>query len=165
LPAHLERREVIHDLTAEQKTCPCCKQPRVCISTHSVEQLDCDPIPFFVQKTTRKTYVCQACEPGNVPAKKWSVTSGPATVGPIAKGLCGPGLLALVLTSKFADHLPLSRQEGIISRSGVKVSENTLGDWVRQAAALLKPLRDLMHRRVLRASVIWTDDTRSVHTR
>lgn len=69
--------------------------------------------------------------------------------------------MAFVLTSKFADHLPLSRQEGIIARSGVKVSENTLGDWVRQAATLLKPLRDLMHRRVLKACVVWTDDTRS----
>ena len=88
-------------------------------------------------------------------------TSGPATVGPIAKGLCGPGLLAFVVTSKFADHLPLSRLEGIIARSGVRVSENTLGDWMRQAATLLKPLRDLMHRRVLKSRVIWTDDTRS----
>lgn len=161
LPAHLERREVVHDLTGDEKNCPCCGQERVCVGTHSVEQLDCDPIPFFVRKTTRKTYVCRSCEPSDVPAKKWSVTSGPATVGPIAKGLCGPGLLAYVLTSKFADHLPLSRQEGIIARSGVEVSENTLGDWVRQAATLLKPLRDLMHRRVLKAGVVWTDDTRS----
>jgi transposase len=161
LPAHLERREVIHDLTDDQKKCPCCGQERVCIGTHSVEQLDCDPIPFFVRKTTRKTYICQSCQPSEVPGKQWSVTSGPATVGPIAKGLCGPGLLAFVLTSKFADHLPLSRQEGIIARSGVKVSENTLGDWVRQAATLLEPLRDLMHRRVLQSRVVWTDDTQS----
>jgi transposase/uncharacterized coiled-coil protein SlyX len=161
LPADLPRREILHDLTDEQKLCPCCRRERVCVGTHSVEQLDCDPIPFFVRKTTRKTYVCRSCQPSEVPAKQWSVTSGPATVGPIAKGLCGPGLLAYVLTSKFADHLPLSRQEGIITRSGVKISENTLGDWVRQAATLLKPLRDLMHRRIQNASVIWTDDTRS----
>jgi transposase len=161
LPAHLERREVIHDLTDEQKKCPCCGRPRTCVGTHSVEQLDCEPIPFFVRRTTRKTYVCQACEPSDVPAKQWSRTSGPATVGPIAKGLCGPGLLAYVVTSKAADHLPLSRLEGIIARSGVKVSESTLGDWMRQAAELLKPLRDLMHRRVLHSRVIWTDDTRS----
>lgn len=161
LPAHLERREVIHDLTDEQKKCPCCGQPRVCIGTHSVEQLDCDPIPFFVRKTTRKTYACQACKPSDVPGKQWSQTSGPAKVGPIAKGLCGPGLLAFVVTSKFADHLPLSRLEGIIARSGVKVSENTLGDWIRQAATLLKPLRDLMHKRVVSSGAIWTDDTRS----
>lgn len=161
LPAHLERREVVHELTDDEKNCPCCGQERVCVGTHSVEQLDCDPIPFFVRKTTRKTYICQGCRPNDVPAREWGVTSGPATVGPIAKGLCGPGLLAFVLASKFADHLPLSRQEGIIARSGVKVSENTLGDWVRQAATLLKPLRDLMHRRVLKADVIWTDDTRS----
>ena len=114
-----------------------------------------------MRKTTRKTYVCQACEPNAVPAKEWGVTSGPATVGPIPKGLCGPGLLAYVVTSKAADHLPLSRLEGIIARSGVTVSENTLGDGMRQAATLLQPLRDLMHRRILLSRVIRTDDTRS----
>ena len=66
--------------------------------------------------------------------------------------MCGPGLLAYVVTSKAADHVPLSRLEGIIARSGVRVSENTLGDWMRQAAKLLKPLRDLMHRRVLKCT-------------
>ena len=99
LPAHLERREVIHERTDDEENCPCCGQERVCVGTHAVEQLDCDPIPFFVRKTTRKTYVCQACEPSDVPAKQWSQTSGPAKVGPIAKGLCGPGLLAFVITS------------------------------------------------------------------
>lgn len=161
LPAHLERREVIRDLGDEQKNGPGCGGPRACIGTRSVEQLDCDPIPFFVRKTTRRTYACRACDPSRVPAKQWSQTSGPATVGPIAKGLCGPGLLAYVLTRKFADHLPLSRLEGIIARSGVAASESTLGDWVRQAAELLKPLRDRTHQRVLTSRVIWTDDTRS----
>lgn len=81
-------------------------------------------------------------------------------VGPIPKGLCGPGLLAHVLTAKFADHIPLHRQVGVIARAGVAVAESTLGDWVRQSADLLTPLYELMHRRVLLSRVIWTDDTR-----
>ena len=85
-----------------------------------------------MRKTTRKTYICQSCQPSEVPGKQWSVTSGPATVGPIAKGLCGPGLLAFVLT-RVCDRLAaVSSGKGIIARSGVKVSENTLGDWVRK---------------------------------
>jgi transposase len=159
LPAHLERREVVHDLPDAERPCPCCGAPRECIGTRSSEQLDCDPIHFFVRKTTRKTYACRACGPGAVPAERRITTAGDPP-GPIPKGLCGPGLLAYVLTSKFADHLPLHRLAGIIARSGVRVAESTLGDWVRRAADRLGPVRALMHRRLLLCRVIHADDTR-----
>src|SRR5262249_40443783 len=135
--------------------------PRACIGEQTAEQLDCDPIPFFVRRTVRKTYACRRCDPAVVPAGDRIRTAGPESVGPIAKGLCGPGLLAHVLTAKFAAHIPLQRLVGAIARGGVTVAESTLGDWVRQAASLLKPLHRLMHRRVLLSRVIWTDDTRS----
>jgi transposase len=161
LPDHLERRVVLHDLSDDEKNCPCCGTPRVCIGEQTAEQLDCDPVPFFVRKTIKKTYACRRCDPTAVPPEDRIQTAGPPTVGPIAKGLCGPGLLAYLLVSKFADHLPLHRLVGMIARSGLAVPESTLGDWVRQAATLLTPLCQLMHQRVLMSPVIWTDDTRS----
>src|SRR6187399_806398 len=48
LPDHLERREVVHDLTEAQKPCPCCGEPRVCIGEQTAEQLDLEPARFFV---------------------------------------------------------------------------------------------------------------------
>jgi len=159
LPEHPPRREVVHDPTDAEKRCPCCGRPRVCIGTKSAEQLDCDPIPFFVRKTTRTTYACRACDPNDVPAEQRIRTAGPATVGPIAKGLCGPGLLALVATGKFADHTPVHRLAGQLARSGVTVASSTLGDWLFGAAALLTPLFELMHTRVLLSRVIHGDDT------
>lgn len=161
LPEHLERRVVTHDLTDAEKACPCCGTPRECIGEQAAERLDCDPIPFFVRRTVRKTYACRRCHPATVPAGDCIRTAGPGAVGPIPKGLCGPGLLAHVLTAKFADHIPLHRLAGVIARSGVTVAESTPGDWVRQSADLLKPLHGLMHRRVLLSRVVWTDDTRS----
>jgi len=161
LPDHLERRVITHDLTDVQKVCPCCGTTRTCIGEQTAEQLDCDPIPFFVLRTVRKTYACRRCDPAAVPPEDRIRTATPGAVGPIAKGLCGPGLLAYVLTAKFADHIPLHRQVGVIARGGVAVAESTLGDWVRQSADLLKPLYALMHRQVLLSRVIWTDDTRS----
>jgi transposase len=49
---------------------------------------------------------CRHCDPATVPADQRLVTAGPTQVGPIAKGLCGPGLLAHAVTAKFADHVP-----------------------------------------------------------
>src|SRR5262249_24537750 len=143
------------------KVCPCCGTTRTCIGEQAAEQLDCDRIPFFILRTVRKTYACRRCDPTLVPPGDRIRNAGSGAVGPVAKGLCGPGLLAYVLTAKFADHIPRPGLAGVIARGGVVVAESTLGDWVRQAADLLKPLHDLMHRRVLLSRVIWTDDTRS----
>jgi transposase len=159
LPAHLERREVVHDLTEAEKLCPCCGRPRLCIGTQTAEQLDLEPAHFFVRRTVKKSYACHHCDPASVPPEQRLVTAGPPQVGPLAKGLCGPGLLAHAITAKFADHTPLHRLAGQLSRSGVTVARSTLGDWLAAAAELLTPLVDLMHRRLLQSRVIHADDT------
>src|SRR5262249_24575454 len=78
---------------------------------------------------------------------------------PIEKGLPGPGPLAQVAVSKYVDHLPLYRQEGIFRRHGVGLSRSTMCDWMAVAAELLEPLVKEMRRRVLLSKVIGTDDT------
>lgn len=101
LPEHLERREVVHDLTEAEKLCPCCGRPRVCIGAQTAEQLDLEPARFFVRRTVKKSYACWHCDPAAVPAEQRLQTAGPEQVGPLAKGLCGPGLLALGFTVFF----------------------------------------------------------------
>jgi transposase len=159
LPEHLERRDVVHDLTEAEKLCPCCGLPRVCIGTQTAEQLDLEPARFFVRRTLKKSYACQHCDRAAVPAEQRLQTAGPAQVGPLAKGLCGPGLLAHVITAKFADHTPLHRLAGQLGRSGVTVARSTLGDWLAGAADLLDPLYQLMRQRLLLSRVIHGDDT------
>ena len=159
LPDHLERRDLVHDLTEAEKLCPCCGQPRVCIGEQTAEQLDLEPAKFFVLRTRKKSYACRHCDPAGVPPEQRLQTAGPAQVGPIPKGLCGPGLLAHVVTAKFADHTPLHRLAGQLARSGLAIARSTLGDWLTGAADLLDPLYQLMHRRLLHSRVIHGDDT------
>jgi transposase len=159
LPEHLERREVVHDLTETERLCPCCGQPRVCIGAQTAEQLDLEPAHFFVRRTIKKSYACPHCDPTTVLAEQRIQTAGPAQVGPIARGLCGPGLLAHSVTAKFADHVPVHRLAGQLSRSGVRIAPATLGDWLAGAADLLDPLRQLMHQRLLLSRVLHGDDT------
>jgi transposase len=159
LPAHLERRDVIHELTEAERLCPCCGQPRVCIGEQTAEQLDLEPARFFVLRAIEKSYACRHCDPDQVPPEQRLPTAGPPPVGPTAKGLCGPGLLAHAITAKFADHVPVHRLATQLTRSGVTVARSTLGDWLTQAAALLLPLTLLMRQRLLSSRVIHSDDT------
>ena len=47
----------------------------------------------------------------------------------IDKGMAGPGLLAYIVTSKFADYLPLYRLEDIFQRQGFEISRATQSIW------------------------------------
>ena len=77
----------------------------------------------------------------------------------IVNRIVRPGLLAHVLVSKFADHLPLYRQSQVFDREGLDLDRSTLVDWVGKSTALLEPLADAISRHVLSAEAIFADDT------
>ena len=73
--------------------------------------------------------------------------------------MAGPGLLAYVVTSKFADYLPLYRLESIFRRNGFEVGRATQSVSCGDVADLVRPVYDLMAWRVLASHVVGTDDT------
>ena len=161
LPDHLPRVEIVHDLTDEQKKCPCCGEQRQCIGSETSEQLEFDPSSLKVLKHIRHKYACKACGEGCGQCDCKShieVATKPAQ--PIEKGLPGPGLLAYVITSKLGDHLPLYRLEKIFARHGVDIARSTMCAWMLSASELVKPLVELITTRVKQSKVIHTDETR-----
>ena len=78
---------------------------------------------------------------------------------PIERGRPGPGLLAHVLVSKYADHLPLYRQSQIYGRDGVELDRSTMADWVGKSTALLEPLADAIGKEVRAGPALFADDT------
>jgi len=93
---------------------------------------------------------CRTCE---------TINQAPVPSLPIRLGRAGPGLLAHVLVSKYADHLPLYRQAEILARDGIELNRSTLADRVGQCAALLWPLIDALARHALGGAVLHADDT------
>jgi transposase len=63
---------------------------------------------------------------------------------PIPRSVAGPGLIAHVITQKFADHLPLNRQQEIFKRQGVHLPRSTLANLVESGASLLRCVTDAM---------------------
>jgi transposase len=161
LPDHLARLPIEHDLEEAAKACPCCGEQRQRIGQEKSEQLEHLPSSFIVLEHIRHKYACGHCNAGRCPK-----CDGQAHVDlvakppqPIDKGLAGPGLLAYVVTSKLADHLPLYRLEQIFSRQRVDISRSTLCGWIAAAARVVQPLYKLMCDRVRHSAVLHTDDT------
>ena len=89
------------------------------------------------------TYACPAClaRPSRrADGRAAGIVTAPKPAQPIDKGLPGPGLLAHVVTAKYADHLPRHRQEAMLARHGVEVARSTLCDWMAAVANQLTPL-------------------------
>ncbi len=78
----------------------------------------------------------------------------------VNKGMAGPGLLADVVVGKYADHLPLYRQQQRFRREGVEIAKSTLGGWISQSASHLTPLYDALKQELLSTGYLQADETR-----
>jgi transposase len=114
------------------------------------EKLDYQPGVFTVERHIRGKWVCAKCE---------TLVQAPVPAHVIDKGIPTTGLLAQVLVAKYADHLPLYRQENIFARAGLALPRSTLAQWVGQCGVQLQPLADALRAELLRHSVLHADET------
>ena len=151
LPAELPRVEVIHELPEHELNCACgCRKQA--IGEETSEQLEIIPMQIRVIKHIRKVYACKGCESAPVTADK------PAQL--IEKSMASPSVLAMLLTTKYADGLPLHRFEKVLKRHGVDIPRQTLARWVMQCGNHLQPLVNLLRDRLLESPVVHCDETR-----
>ena len=147
LPAQLPRREIHHEPTSTICSCGC-EMKR--IGEDVAEKLDYQPGVFTVERHIRGTWACAKCE---------KLVQAPVAPHVIDKGIPTSGLLAQVLVGKFADHLPLYRQEAIFSRAGHAIARSTLAQWVGTCGVQLQPLVDAMKSELLHQRVLHADET------
>jgi transposase len=69
------------------------------------------------------------------------------------------GLLAHILTAKYAHHMPLYRQEEIYARAGVPIPRSSMAEWVGACGVKLQPLADTLKALLLKRSVLHADET------
>jgi transposase len=146
LPTQLPRQNFEH----EPQQTECCGQPMRRIGEDVAEKLDYQPGVFTVHRHVRGKWVCACCQ---------TLKQAPVDAHIIDKGIPTPGLLAHVLVAKYADHLPLYRQEAIYARAGAPIPRSTLAQWVGTCGVRLQPLVDALRQQVLAHAVIHADET------
>jgi len=148
LPAHLPRET--QKILVKQESCPDCGGKLKPLGEDVSEMLEYVPAHWKVIRQVRPKLACACCD---------KIVQAEAPSRPIARGMAGPGLLAHVLVSKYADHLPLYRQEEIYAREGIDLDRSSLADWVGSASELLQPLVEALRRHVMAAEKLHADDT------
>lgn len=150
LPKDLPREVIRHELPESEQVCACGHNLHV-MGEESSEQLEVIPAQIKVIEHVQVKYGCRGCEQG--------VTVAPKPVQPIPRSIATPALLSYVIISKFADSLPLYRQEGIFKRLGIDIPRATLSNWVLQSAELLKPYYDRLQDYLIKECIIQADET------
>ena len=150
LPPDLPRTEIHHEPDSTACANAACSAPMERIGEDVTEKLDYTPGTFTVERHIRGKWVCRCCQ---------TLTQAPVPAHVIDKGIPTAGLLAQVLVAKYADHLPLARQETIFARAGVAIARSTLAQWVGQCGVQLQPLVDALRAQVLACPVLHADET------
>ena len=151
IPDHLERIEILLDLPEEQKIDPK-GEPLKQIGWEISEKLEYRPGKLIVNVYKRPKYEAAELEgPG--------VLVAPLPDHPIERCKADVGLIAYILVSKFADHLPLYRQNGIFEREGVDIPRATQTSWILQTYEAMRPLEEVLKKAVLEGEVLHTDDS------
>ncbi|MGS1117730.1 IS66 family transposase [Castellaniella sp. UC4442_H9] len=147
LPPQLPRIEIRHE--PHNATCTCGCQLKF-VRDEVSEKLDYTPGAFTVERHVRPILACPRCE---------RITQAPMPAYVIDKGLATPRLMAHVLVAKYADHLPLHRQEGIFARAGLRIARSTLAEWVGACGFALQPLVAALREEILSHRVLHADET------
>jgi len=154
---HLPHEEVV--IEPESKACPCCGGELHVIGEDTSKRLDKVPAKVRVIVTRRPKYACRSCEKTGADTVA-GVIQAAAPPRLIEGGLPTEAMVADVVVSKHADHLPLYRQSQILFRHGVKIERSTLAQWVGAAAAELQPLHDHLIDLLKASPRLFCDETR-----
>ncbi len=152
LPAHLPREIEIIDISESEKTLPD-GTLRPVIGHEDAERVAYTPGRIYVKVTRRPKYGSP------VGAEENGVVIAPVPETLIPKCLADESLLAHLVVSKFADHLPLNRMESVLARSGIDLTRQTMCDWTVACGLATQPLVDAIIAELFANGLVHNDDT------
>ena len=148
---------VKHRLSEEERTCDTCGAVMEEIGKEVRRSLKMEPARFWIQEDVYYTYACKQCEAetgeGNLRKTPRQPTLCPGS-------FASPEAVAHIMTQKYVMYSPLYRLEQEFQRQGLKLSRQTMANWILQASdTWLRPVYDALHRRLCKETVLHGDET------
>ena len=145
--AHLERVEVVIE---PDEPAGCEGLEKVRIGEDVSERLDVTRAKFRVIVTRRPKYAYRGRD---------GVVQAPAPRHLIEAGIPTEALLAQIAVAKYADGLPLYRQEAIYARDQVELSRSSMAQWMGRVGFELGPVAEAILVRIKQGERVFADET------
>ena len=157
LPSDLPVETVEHFLSEEEQSCPECSSPLHIMGKDIRRELKLIPAKAVIVEHVNYVYACRDCEKNacGVPIVKAPVDK------PVIKGsFASPEAVAHIMTQKFANGMPLYRQEQDLQRSGILLSRQTMSNWlIACSESWLEPVYNAMREILREHSVLHVDES------
>lgn len=148
--------ERVHELPEAKRLCPDTGQTLVPVGEKVFEEIDYQRAQLTVIRHRQVVYGLPAEE---AEERQATPVTAPMPPRPLEGSAASATLLAWLLVQKYANHLPLYRQEAIFARDGLRLPRQTLCDWTLGAAEALRPIADCQMARIRAGPVMQLDDT------
>lgn len=146
-----------HTLEGDDLICPECGETMTEIGMETVRKLKIKQVEFVVEEHRYHTYACQNCNKENI---ETPVVKAPREKSIIPGSFATPEAIAHIMTQKFVMGSPLYRQEQELNRRGIKLSRQTMSNWILRASVdYLTPVYERLHRELLTRDVLHADET------
>ncbi len=155
LPANTPVVHIYHEGKDESMVCERCESSLERGEDRVVSQVAVIPKKYIIELHHYKTMVCTNCEADEGEQNIITHWEHKQTDTMIASS----SLVADCALRKYADALPLYRQEAIFRREGFNVSRQTMSNWLLTYMGLLKPLRQQFEKHILNSPLINQDET------
>lgn len=151
-PDDLPIERQIIDIPEDEKICSETGKPLVKIGEEITTKLAHKPGSYFIKQIIRPKYALPQGSEGGIKTAE-------LPEGLLTRCQADESLLAEVVVKKYADHLPLYRQEQIMARDNIYITRQILCQWILRVGKALKPLYDEMLIQILASGNIFYDET------
>lgn len=144
-------------LTEEDKKCPACNTKMIPIG-HEVIRTEIRFTPAKLERIEyiATTYECPACKLTEDP--QFVKDEGEPALLP--HSYVSPSLAAWVMYQKYANAMPLYRQEKDLVQYGAQISRATMASWIISCSKLyFQPVYDYFHRLLKQRRFLMADET------
>jgi len=135
-------------------SCNCCGKELVRIREEVTKILNYIPASFEIEEHVRPVMACNHCKESSP-----VTTPLPEGIQLIPRSPVGVGLLNHILISKYQDHIPLYRQEGMFARLGFDIPRKRMCEWLSKLAEILHPLYKEIKRQLIVQRYLQADET------
>ena len=157
VPDNIPVEVVEHRLSEEERVCPQCGEMMQEIGTEVRETLVFVPAKAVLRQDVYYSYACKGCEKNDISTP---IVKAPKEPSVIPGSFASPEAIAHIMTQKFVMASPLYRQEQEWARQGLRLSRQTMSNWVLRAAEdHLLPVYEQLHRQLLKREVLHADET------
>lgn len=153
----LPKETITYTLSEEEKFCPVCGEKLHEMKKEIRKELVVIPAKYIVREHITYSYACRNCEKTGT---EGTVVKAEAPNGIFRNSIASASLLSDIITKKYLSSLPLYRQEQEMRLQGLRLSRQTMANWIIGAGMqYLKPIYDLLHEELVKRDVIHADET------